>query len=158
MYQAQGTIRALTETGSPRYSADTPVSFNASRGPTACVDKTIPRPRSSTQTSRKPTKITDLTKRIVLALALAAAAAGAQAAGPGARDPFSEGARSVQDARNAFTDGARAVQDARDPYTEGARNVDPYDKGARILAGWDRTGPSADPARSFDPYQDGAHA
>jgi len=50
------------------------------------------------------------------------------------------------------------VQDARDPYTEGARNVDPYDKGERILAGWDRTGPSADPARSFDPYQDGAHA
>ncbi len=100
---------------------------------------------------------TPFTKRIVLALALTAAA-GAQAAGPGARDPFSDGARSVQDARNAFIDGARAVQDARDPYTEGARNVDPYDKGERILAGLDRSGPSADPARAADPYLDGARA
>lgn len=101
---------------------------------------------------------THLTKRIVFAIALLAGAAGAHAAAPGARDPFTEGARAVQDARTPFVDGARAVRDARDPYSEGARNVDPFVKGGRFLAGWDRTGPSADPARSFDVFQDGARA
>ncbi|AGW92888.1 signal peptide protein [Ralstonia pickettii DTP0602] len=74
---------------------------------------------------------TQFTKRIVLAIALVAAAAGAQAGNVGARDPYSDGARSVQGARDPFTDGARSVQDARDPFTDGARNVDPYLDGAR---------------------------
>lgn len=104
---------------------------------------------------------THFAKRIVFAIAFVAAAAGAQAAGmsqPGARDPFSDGARSVQDQRSPFTDGARAVQDARDPYSEGARGIAPAGNGERIVAGMDRTGPSADPARSLDPYLDGALA
>ncbi len=60
---------------------------------------------------------TPITKRIVLAIALVAAAAGAQAATVGARDPYSDGARSVQDARDPFVDGARNS----DPYLDGAR-------------------------------------
>jgi hypothetical protein len=59
-----------------------------------------------------------------------AAAAGAQATGfsqSDARNPFGEGARSVQEERSPFTDGARTVQEPRDPYTEGARNVDPHE-------------------------------
>lgn len=100
---------------------------------------------------------TNNAKRFVLAIALLAAAAGAQAAGPshvGARAPFTDGARSVEEARSPYSDGARAV----DPFTDGARAVDPYYDGARTyyggartLAGMDRTGPSADPARSVDP-------
>jgi hypothetical protein len=86
--------------------------------------------------------------RLVLAVALAAAAAGAQASVVGARDPYSDGARTVQDARDVFSEGARAVQDQRSPY---------YD-GAHTIAGMDRTGVSADPARSVDPYLDGAYA
>ncbi|MGO4809348.1 hydroxyquinol 1,2-dioxygenase [Cupriavidus sp. 2MCAB6] len=99
---------------------------------------------------------TNIAKRFVFAIALVAAAAGAHAAGlshAGARDPYTEGARSVQESRDAYTDGARAV----DPYTDGARNVDPFTDGARTLAGMDRTGVSADPARSVDPYLDGAY-
>ena len=78
----------------------------------------------------------NIAKRFVFAIALVAAAAGAQAAAlsqPGARDPFTDGARSVQEARSPYSDGARAV-------------------------GLDRTGVSADPARSVDPYLDGAYA
>jgi hypothetical protein len=86
--------------------------------------------------------------RLVLAVALAAAAAGAQASVVGARDPYSDGARTVQDARDVFSEGARAVQDQRSPY---------YD-GAHTIAGMDRAGVSADPARSVDPYLDGAYA
>ncbi|MCY0855052.1 hydroxyquinol 1,2-dioxygenase [Cupriavidus sp. D39] len=89
---------------------------------------------------------TNIAKRFVFAIALVAAAAGAHAAGlshVGARDPYTEGARSVQESRDAYTDGARAV--------------DPYIDGARTLAGMDRTGVSADPARSVDPYLDGAY-
>ena len=94
---------------------------------------------------------TNIAKRLVLSIALAAAAAGAQAAGfshVGARDPFTDGARSVQDARDPYSEGARSVQDQRSPFTDGARS----------LAGLDRTGVSADPARSVDPYLDGAYA
>ncbi|WP_454752722.1 hydroxyquinol 1,2-dioxygenase [Cupriavidus necator] len=98
---------------------------------------------------------TNIAKRFVFAVALVAAAAGAQAAGiSSARDPFTDGARSVHSERSTFTDGARAV----DPYTDGARNVDPFTDGARTLAGMDRTGVSADPARHVDPYLDGAYA
>ncbi|MGY2490747.1 hydroxyquinol 1,2-dioxygenase [Cupriavidus sp. CP313] len=100
---------------------------------------------------------THIAKRFVFAIALVAAAAGAQAAAlpqVGARDPFTDGARSVQEARSPYSDGARAV----DPFTDGARNVDPYYDGARTLSGLDRTGVSADPARSVDPYLDGAYA
>jgi hypothetical protein len=68
----------------------------------------------------------NLAKRFVFAVALAAAAAGgAQAA---MRDPY--------------TDGARAVQDARDPYSEGARTADLHANGAG----------------SAEPYHDDAHA
>ena len=105
---------------------------------------------------------TNLTKRLVLAVALVAAAAGAQASVVSARDPYSDGARTVQDTRDVFSDGARSVTDARDPYTEGARSVQeprsPYYDGAHTVAGMDRTGVSADPARSIDPYLDGAYA
>lgn len=126
----------------------------------------------------------NLTKRLVLAVALIAAAAGAQASVVGARDPYSDGARSVQDQRSPYTEGARSVQDQRspyydgahtvagldrtgvsapparsaDPYLDGARTLDPYYEGAHTVAGLDRTGPSADPARSVDPYLDGAYA
>ncbi len=87
-------------------------------------------------------------KRLVLAAALAAAAAGAQASVVGALDPYSDGARTVQDARDVFSEGSRATQDQRSPYFDGAHTV----------AGMDRTGVSADPARSVDPYLDGAYA
>jgi hypothetical protein len=107
--------------------------------------------------SRKPIMTTNNAKRFVLAIALVTAAAGAQAAAVshvGARDPFTDGARSVEEARSPYSDGARAV----DPFTDGARTVDPHYDGARTLAGMDRTGPSADPARSVNPYLDGAYA
>jgi len=101
-------------------------------------------------------------KRLVLAVALVAAAAGAQASVIGARDPYSDGARSVQDAHDVFSEGARSVPDARDPFTEGARSVQeprsPYSEGAHTIAGMDRAGVSGDPARSVDPYLDGAYA
>ncbi len=103
----------------------------------------------------------NITKRFVFAVALVAAAAGAQAAGlsqVGARDPFTDGARSVQGARDPFSEGARSVQEPRSPFNDGARNVDPDYDGARSLAGLDRAGVSADPARSIDPYLDGAYA
>ena len=89
-----------------------------------------------------------LAQRLVLAVALAAAAAGAQASVLGARDPFTEGARSATEARDPYTEGARSVQEPRSPYYDGARTV----------AGMDRTGVSAPPARSADPYLDGAYA
>lgn len=38
----------------------------------------------------------------------------------GARDVYSDGARSVQDARSPFTDGAHDVRDARSSFTDGA--------------------------------------
>ncbi|WP_425267391.1 copper resistance protein CopQ [Cupriavidus lacunae] len=98
-------------------------------------------------------------KRLVLAVALVAAA-GAQASVIGSRDPYSDGARSVQDAHDVFSEGARSVPDARDPFTEGARSVQdprsPYFEGAHTIAGMDRVGVSALPARSADPYTDGA--
>ena len=101
-------------------------------------------------------------KSLVLAVSLAAAAVGAQASVLGARDPYSDGARSVQEARDVFSEGARSVSDARDPYTDGARGVQDqrsaYFDGAHTVAGLDRTGVSADPARSVDPYLDGAYA
>jgi hypothetical protein len=103
----------------------------------------------------------NIAKRFVFAIALVAAAAGAQAAGlshVGARDPFTDGARSVSDARDPYTEGARSVQEPRSPYNDGARTVDPYYDGARSVAGLDRSGVSADPARSVDPYLDGALA
>jgi hypothetical protein len=76
--------------------------------------------------SRKSIMYRNLAKRFVFAVALAAAAAGgAQAA---MRDPY--------------TDGARAVQDARDPYSEGARTADLHANGAG----------------SAEPYHDDAHA
>ncbi|MFJ1255152.1 hydroxyquinol 1,2-dioxygenase [Cupriavidus sp. CuC1] len=93
---------------------------------------------------------THFAKRFVFAVALIAAAAGAQASGlshAGARDPFTDGARSVNASRDPYTDGARSVQEPRSPYYDGAHTV----------AGWDRTGVSADPARHVDPYLDGAY-
>jgi hypothetical protein len=90
--------------------------------------------------SRKSIMYRNLAKRFVFAVALAAAAAGgAQAA---MRDPYTDGARAVQDARDPYTDGARAVQDARDPYSEGARTADLHANGAG----------------SAEPYHDDAHA
>ncbi|GAB7543690.1 hydroxyquinol 1,2-dioxygenase [Cupriavidus sp. 8B] len=107
---------------------------------------------------------THFAKRFVFAVALIAAAAGAQASGlsnAGARDPFTDGARSVNASRDPYTDGARSVGDSRDPYIDGARSVQeprsPYYDGAHTVAGWDRTGVSADPARHVDPYLDGAY-
>jgi len=106
---------------------------------------------------------TAIAKRFVFAAALAAAAVGAHAAGlSGARDPYTEGARSVAGARDPYTDGARSVGDSRDPYTDGARSVgevrDRYMDGARTLAGLDRTGVSSEPAHRVDPFLDGAYA
>lgn len=62
------------------------------------------------------------------AVAIAVAAVGAVAAPSyaGARDPYTEGARTVQDTRDAYTEGARSV----DLYTDGARSADPYYDGA----------------------------
>ncbi|QUN32433.1 hydroxyquinol 1,2-dioxygenase (plasmid) [Cupriavidus sp. KK10] len=99
---------------------------------------------------------THIVKRFAIAVALLAAAAGAQAASSniGARDAFTNGARSVQEPRSPYSDGARDF----DTFTEGARTVDPYLDGARTLAGLDRTGVSAEPSRSVDPYLDGAYA
>jgi hypothetical protein len=84
----------------------------------------------------------------------------------GARDPYTDGARTAP--ANVFTDGARIAgldrtgvssDPARriDPYTDGARTapVNVFTDGARI-AGLDRTGVSSDPARRIDPYTDGA--
>ncbi|QBY53294.1 hydroxyquinol 1,2-dioxygenase [Cupriavidus oxalaticus] len=104
---------------------------------------------------------TNIARRFVLAIALTAAAAGAQAASlshVGARDPYTDGARSVLDARDPYSEGARSVQEPRSAYSDGARSFDPFTDGARMLAGLDRTGVSAAPARSADPYLDGAHA
>jgi len=89
--------------------------------------------------ARKLIMTSNIAKRFVLTIALATAAAGAQAAGlshAGAGGPFTDGARSVQDARNPYSDGARPVQDARNPYSDGARSVqdarNPYSDGARV--------------------------
>lgn len=104
---------------------------------------------------------TNIAKRFAIAIALAAATAGAQAAAlshVGARDPFTDGARSVQDARDAFSEGAHAVQESRSPYSDGARKFDPYLDGTHSLAGRDRTGVSADPARNPESRQSGAYA
>ncbi|WP_019447776.1 hypothetical protein [Cupriavidus sp. BIS7] len=102
------------------------------------------------------------TTRLVLAVALAAAAVGAQASVLGARDPYADGARTVQDSRDVFSEGARSVQDSRDVFSEAARSVQDqrssYLDGAHTVAGMDRTGVSAEPSRSVDPYLDGAYA
>ncbi|ANH75148.1 hypothetical protein ACS15_5782 [Ralstonia insidiosa] len=74
----------------------------------------------------------------VVALAVAAAGAHAATAFGGAREPYTEGARSVQEARDVYTKGARST----DIYTDGARTADVYTDGAR----------------NADPYYDGAHA
>ncbi|WP_042875703.1 hypothetical protein [Cupriavidus necator] len=66
---------------------------------------------------------TNIAKRLVFAVALVAAAAGAQAASlshAGARDMFTDVARSINDARDPYTDGARTVQEPRSPYYDGA--------------------------------------
>uniref|UniRef100_UPI003F493A82 hydroxyquinol 1,2-dioxygenase n=1 Tax=Cupriavidus yeoncheonensis TaxID=1462994 RepID=UPI003F493A82 len=94
---------------------------------------------------------TNLVNRLVFAVTLAAAAAGAQAAGlsyTGASDPYTAGARTVQESRNPYSDGARTLQEPHDPYTDGART----------LAGMDHSGVSASPARTVDPYLDGSYA
>ncbi|AGW92862.1 hypothetical protein [Cupriavidus sp. DF5525] len=79
----------------------------------------------------------NIAKRFVFTVALLAAAASAQAAGisqAGARDPFTDGARSVTSARNPYFDGARSVSGVHDTYTDGARSVhdarSPYYDGA----------------------------
>ena len=67
--------------------------------------------------------ITNFSKRFVFAVALVAAAAGAHASGlshVGARDPYTDGARSVSEVRDPYTDGARSVQEPRSPYSDGA--------------------------------------
>lgn len=64
---------------------------------------------------------TNIAKRFLFAIALVAAA-GAQAASPshaGARDPFTEGARSITDASDPYTDGTRTLQEPRSPYYDG---------------------------------------
>ncbi|RWA50180.1 hydroxyquinol 1,2-dioxygenase [Cupriavidus sp. UYMSc13B] len=98
----------------------------------------------------------NIAKRFVFAIALVAAAAGAQAAAlsqAGARDPFTDGARSVQEARSPYND-------ARVPSTRSRTRAQRGSvlRRARTLSGLDRTGVSADPARSVDPYLDGAYA
>ncbi|MEM5430262.1 hydroxyquinol 1,2-dioxygenase [Cupriavidus oxalaticus] len=97
---------------------------------------------------------TSLAKRFLLAISLVAAAAGAQAAGPsatGARDPYTDSARSVTDPRDPYTDGARSVQEPRSPYSDGARKFDPYSDGARTSTALGLTGASADPAQGLEP-------
>jgi len=117
--------------------------------------------------------ITANAKRLAFALTLLAAAAGAQASGasPGARDPFTDSARSVSEPRDPYTDGARSVSEPRDPYTDGAHlgrkpdlvtarapqgNFNKFAEGTRLspakqslfgiqLAGQDMTGVSAPP-------------
>ncbi|CAG9185189.1 hypothetical protein [Cupriavidus pampae] len=41
----------------------------------------------------------------------------------GARDPYTDGARGVNEPRSTFTDGARSVNEPRSPYSDGARTV-----------------------------------
>ncbi|MGY2490457.1 hydroxyquinol 1,2-dioxygenase [Cupriavidus sp. CP313] len=74
-----------------------------------------------------------IARPLVFAIALTAAAAGTQAAAmshPAARDPHTDGARSLQEARDPYSEGARAF----DPYTDAARKVDTYYEGARRFA------------------------
>ncbi|WP_454766265.1 hypothetical protein [Cupriavidus campinensis] len=73
----------------------------------------------------------------------AAAASYGYALHNGSRDPYTDGARSVQEPRNPYADGARSVQEPRSPYTDGARGAAVLD-----LAGRDLTGVSAPPSRS----------
>jgi hypothetical protein len=83
------------------------------------------------------TTLSSIARYTVVAAALLTAAA-AQAAGS-ARDPFTEGARSVTSAADPYTDGARSVHGTRSPYYDGARGeVDPYLDGAGAL---DRVAP-----------------
>ncbi|WP_420991569.1 hypothetical protein ACKI2N_025405 [Cupriavidus sp. 30B13] len=61
-------------------------------------------------------------------------------------------------ARNTAVHGTLARTGQRDAYTDGARGrIDPYLDGA-LVAGMDRSGPSAPPARQRDAYTDGARA
>jgi hypothetical protein len=94
--------------------------------------------------------ITTKTQRILIAIALVAAAAGAQAAGPGARDPFTDGARSVSESRDPYTDGARSVQEPRSPYSDGAAKFDPYYDGAPSSTGLNLTDASAESAHHVE--------
>lgn len=174
LYLACAAIRTQTKTALARYGRDTSVALNGIRGPALHENEAIrtARYQPATQSLSKETIMTaQFAKRLVLALSLAAAAVGAQAAGfaqPGARDPYTEGARSVADARDPYSSGAHSAQEPRsvysdgarqtDPYSDGARQFDLYTDGARTLAGQDRTGVSAEPARSVDPYLDGAYA
>ena len=41
----------------------------------------------------------------------------------GARDPYSDGARGINDHRSPYSDGARSVTEPRSPYSDGARTV-----------------------------------
>lgn len=94
---------------------------------------------------------TNFARRLAFAITLFAAAAGSQAAESshvGARDPFTDGARSVSGALDPYTDGARSVHGPRSPY---------YD-GAHTAAGKEPGGLSAAPARNVEPYLDGTRA
>ncbi|MGY2492736.1 hydroxyquinol 1,2-dioxygenase [Cupriavidus necator] len=98
--------------------------------------------------------ITNLAKCSLVAITLVAAATGSQAASPssvGAREPFTDGARSGSDPRDPYTDGARSVQEPRSPYTDGTSKFDPYYDGARSSSGLNLTDAPADPAQSVEP-------
>ncbi|CAG9171535.1 copper resistance protein CopQ [Cupriavidus pampae] len=104
-------------------------------------------------------------KTILTAAALAAAfIGGAAQAAQGSRDPYLDGARTISEPRSTYTDGARIsnrdgyTDRTFDTFTDGARvgKADPFTDGARIVAGLDRTGVSAEPSRKVDPYLDGA--
>jgi len=94
-----------------------------------------------------------LAKCSLLVISLIAEAAGAQAASPaaaGAREPFTDSARSVSDPRDPYTDGARSVQEPWSPYSDGARKFDPYSDGARASSALNLTG-AADAAQGLEP-------
>ncbi|RLK28728.1 hypothetical protein C7417_5621 [Cupriavidus plantarum] len=156
MYQPPGRIRRLTQSPRCRYGRDTSVNFNGIHGD----DIPTRRPNRSTAYQKEPIMNANFAKQVLLAVALAASAVAAQAAVSSPRDPYTDGARSVQDQRSPYYDGARTVSEPRSPYSDGARNVEPYFDGARaaFVAGRDRTGVSAEPGRSVDPYLDGAYA
>lgn len=52
----------------------------------------------------------------------------------GKTDPFTDGARGVNEPRSPYSDGARSVTEPRSPYSDGARTVterrDPFGEGA----------------------------
>ncbi len=75
-------------------------------------------------------------------------------------DPFHDGAH-VADARNPFTDGARSVADPRDPFTDGGHGSvsprDPFADGARGATRRTEFGLLAAGLQKPDPFTDGSN-